>query len=299
MKKNKKAALVMTGVKKFMLTMKLCVIILLISVASVTANSGYSQSTKLTLNLKDATVRDVFDQIEQTSEFIFVFYDDIVDLDRRVNIDVEGATVDKILEKVFESTDNTFVIFDRQIVIASKGTNIIAPDETNPGNTISSQPQRKEINGRLTDMKGQPLPGVTVLLKGTTVGITTGNDGRYVLLVPNDAKTLVFSFVGMAPQELEIGNQTTINVVMVEETFGIDEVVVVGYGTVKKSDITGSLTSVNEKTIKERPVQNLIQALQGKAAGIDITSNIKPGELPQIVIRGTLHFCFQQPIVCI
>lgn len=286
MKKNKKMGPVQTGTKKIMLTMKLCILILLISVASVTANSSYSQSTKLTLNLKDIAVRDVFDQIERSSEFIFVYYDDIVDLNRKVNIDVEDATVDKILEKVFESSDNTFVIFDRQIVIASKKTNAVL-DNSDPGNTISPQPQEKEIRGQVTDSKGVPLPGVTVLLKGTTIGITTGNDGRYILKVPNDAKTLVFSFVGMASKEIEIGSQSSINTSLTEDIIGIDEVVVVGYGTMKKSDVTGSLTSISEQTIKERPVQNLLQALQGKAAGIDITSNIKPGELPSIIIRGT------------
>jgi TonB-linked SusC/RagA family outer membrane protein len=152
-------------------------------------------------------------------------------------------------------------------------------------NTSGQQPTRM-VRGSVTDKSGQPLPGVSVVVKGTTIGITTDVNGNFSLSIPATANTLSVSFVGMKPQEITIGNRTDLSIVLEEETIGIEEVVVVGYGTVKKSDVTGALTRVTSETILERPVQNVIQALQGKASGIDITSNIKPGELPSIVIRG-------------
>ncbi len=151
---------------------------------------------------------------------------------------------------------------------------------------ISAQEGTRRISGTVRAIDNQPLPGVTVKIKETTSGTTTDQSGNYVLNVEPSARTLVFSFIGMSPQEITIGNQTKIDVVLQESAVGLNEVVVVGYGTAKKSDVTGSLTSVSEKTLQERPVQNVIQALQGKASGVDITSNIKPGELPPVTIRG-------------
>lgn len=151
---------------------------------------------------------------------------------------------------------------------------------------VSAQEGTRRISGAVRTIDNEPLPGVTVKVKETVTGIPTDQAGNYVLNVGPSARTLVFSFIGMSTQEIIIGNQTRIDVVLEESAIGLDEVVVVGYGTVKKSDVTGSLTRVSEKTLSERPVQNVIQALQGKATGVDITSNIKPGELPPVTIRG-------------
>jgi TonB-linked SusC/RagA family outer membrane protein len=150
----------------------------------------------------------------------------------------------------------------------------------------TAQEGTRRILGTIKTINNEPLPGVTVKVKETVAGTITDAAGNYILNVDASARTLVFSFIGMGTQEITIGNQTKIDIVMVESAVGLNEVVVVGYGTVKKSDVTGALTSVTEKTLRERPVQNVIQALQGKATGVDITSNIKPGELPPVTIRG-------------
>ncbi|HPT31027.1 MAG TPA: TonB-dependent receptor [Prolixibacteraceae bacterium] len=147
--------------------------------------------------------------------------------------------------------------------------------------------QQKNIRGTVTDQSGQPLPGVSIVVKGTTIGTTTDVNGKFSLNTPSNAVSLSVSFVGMVPQEIPIGNQTSFDIVMQEASIGLEEVVAIGYGTVKKSDVTGALTSVSEKTIKERPLQNAVQAIQGKAAGVDIVSNLRPGEVASISIRGT------------
>ncbi|WP_426059813.1 SusC/RagA family TonB-linked outer membrane protein [Hymenobacter sp. B1770] len=142
------------------------------------------------------------------------------------------------------------------------------------------------VSGKITSSEGE-LPGVTVLLKGTTVGTATGGDGTYSLNVPNRQGTLVFSFVGYATQEVPIDGRSQVSIVMSTDAKALGEVVVVGYGTQKKSDVTGALSSVSEGQIQQVTTQNLTQALQGRAAGVDVAGgNFRPGEVPAIRIRG-------------
>ncbi|HEX8325973.1 MAG TPA: TonB-dependent receptor [Hymenobacter sp.] len=142
------------------------------------------------------------------------------------------------------------------------------------------------VTGKITSAEG-PLPGVTVLLKGTTDGTATGVDGGYTINVPNRQGTLVFSFVGFATQEVSIDGRSEVSVVMSADAKALGEVVVVGYGEQKKSDVTGALSSVSEGQIQQVTTQNLTQALQGRAAGVDVAgSNFRPGEVPAIRIRG-------------
>ena len=152
--------------------------------------------------------------------------------------------------------------------------------------TISSAIAQKEVTGKVTDDTGQPLPGVTIIVKGTTNGTISVSDGSYsVSKVPDDA-VLVFSFIGMLTQEITVGNQTNINVKMIAQTIGLDEVVAIGYGVQKKSDVTGALVRVTAEELTSRPVKNAIEAMQGKAAGVDVTSNERPGTVGSITIRG-------------
>ncbi|HET9505429.1 MAG TPA: TonB-dependent receptor [Hymenobacter sp.] len=147
---------------------------------------------------------------------------------------------------------------------------------------------RVTITGKVTSADGkEELPGVTVLLKGTNNGTGTGPDGSYTLQVPATGGTLIFSYVGYATQEVQIAGQSVVNVRLQGEAKGLDEVVVVGYGSQKKSDVTGALSSVSAKEIQQVQTQNLTQALQGRAAGVDVAGgNFRPGEVPSIRIRG-------------
>lgn len=143
------------------------------------------------------------------------------------------------------------------------------------------------INGKVTSESGEPLPGVSIIKKGTTDGTISDVNGKYKLEDVTTNDILVFSFIGMKPREVTVGNQTSINVTMIEETIGVDEVIVVGYGTQKKSDITGSVTSVSKERLDKIPVTNVMQAVQGSVSGVAITqiSSI-PGESPEIIVRG-------------
>jgi TonB-linked SusC/RagA family outer membrane protein len=149
------------------------------------------------------------------------------------------------------------------------------------------QQQTKVVSGKVTDESMQAVPGASVIVKGTTIGVVTDMDGKFNLKVPESAKILIISFVGMIPQELPIGDKTTFNVTLVPETIGIDEVVAVGYGTVRKKDLTGSVSSVTSAKLAERSSFSAAQAMQGKAAGVVVQqSNAAPGADARVMIRG-------------
>ena len=156
-----------------------------------------------------------------------------------------------------------------------------------PENLTSEQQQTKSITGTVTDDTNQALPGASVVVKGTTIGIITDMDGKFTLKVPESAKTLVISFVGMVSQELQIGTKTSFNVILVSETIGLEEVVAVGYGTVRKKDLTGSVSSVTSGKLAERSSFSAAQAMQGKAAGVVVQQqNSAPGADAKVMIRG-------------
>ena len=281
--------------KKFLLIMKLCSLILLISLTTASAKTSYSQTTKFTLDLEHVTVKQLFDKIESSSEFIFVYYDNIIDLNKEVTVNANNETVEEILDQAFKTTDNTYKVFERQIVITKKETS-----ESDMEAMLSQQPQKKQIKGRVTDEQGAPLPGVSVIVKGSTVGIATDTEGNFNLQIPNEAKTLVFSFIGMKTQEFSIGNQSNILVKLASETVGINEVVAVGYSTVTRKNVASAITKISDKEIVGLSVTDVRQVLQGKMAGVQVTNNGgDPGAGARVIIRGMGSFTNSDPLFVI
>ena len=254
--------------------MKLTITLLLFVILTATAGSTYSQSTSITLKMQDASLVDVFREIERTSEFGFFFKSEEIDLNKRVSIDLKNVSIEEILKKIL--MDNyDYRILDKNIVVTR-------------GNFSTTEVQQgKSVSGKVTDSSGASLPGVSVVLQGTTNGVITDNNGNYSLSnIPENA-TLQFSFVGMKGQEVVVGNMATINVILAEETIGIDEVVAIGYGTMKKSDLTGSVSTINNTELTQRAITQLGQGLQGKVAGVQITQpSGAPGKAPIVRIRG-------------
>lgn len=145
----------------------------------------------------------------------------------------------------------------------------------------------QDISGVVRDAMGEPIIGASVQVKGTQTGSVTDLNGSFTLKNVKPGQSVIVSYVGFMPQTVKVGSQKTITFVLKEDSQSLDELVVVGYGTQKKSDVTGALTRVDEKVLNERPVSNAFEALQGKAAGVDITTNERPGELGSILIRGS------------
>lgn len=260
---------------KFLKIMKVLTFVLLVGVLQVSALS-YSQNAKLSLNLQNVSIKQVLAKIEDQSEFRFFYSDSKINVERIVDVDVRNKPVEDILQKVFENSGVEFKIVGRQILIS------------NSDERFDISQQLRSVSGKVKDSSGNSLPGVSVVLKGSTNGSITDENGSYLLSnVPEDA-TLQFSFVGMKSHEVKIGTQTTINVVLLEETIGIEEVVAIGYGIQKKSDVTGAVISLSEEEIKSSPVIDAAMAIQGRAAGVQVMNNShQPGGNVSITIRGT------------
>ena len=256
------------GIKKLLMIMKLSLILVFITVLQVSANV-YSQ-TSVTLDMKDKPIRDVLKTIEQQTEIRFFFSDDLLAMNDLIDVKAENRNIINVLDDLFLKSPLTYKAYENNLIVIV------------PKNFL----QQRRITGIISDKAGIPLPGVNVRATGTAVGVISDADGKYSIDVPVDAKTLTFTFVGMETQEIEIGDRTQVNITMAESAIGLEEVVVIGYGTQRKSDITGSVVSVSNEQITNRPVTNVFQALQGKAAGVDITTSLRPGTLGSISIRG-------------
>jgi len=278
--------------KKIILKMKLLTLLLLVTVATVTANNSYSQQTKFSMKLENVTVGQVFDKIERTSEFIFIYSEKSVDVNRKVNVDVEDENVTSILDQLFNGTNNRYEIHDRQIMILSSDQKELKP--LNKAENVTSeaqQPQKKTFSGVVKDSNGAALPGVSVVVKGTTTGTITDENGKFSFIIPFETKALVFSFVGMQAKELSIEGKSSIDVVLEENSQKLDEMVVVAFGKQKKTDMVGSVTSIKPADLKI-PASNLTTALAGQASGvISYQLSGEPGQdNASFFIRGVTSF---------
>ncbi len=264
------------GLKKLFRIMKLTTLLVLISMVSVFANKTYSQSKMLNLNMEKVTVREVLSEIEDQSEFHFMYSGKVIDVNRLVSIKVQDVNIDEALKSLFADTKVDYKIKDRLILLTIPESDSSAPSQ-----------QQKSVTGRVTDASGIALPGVTVAIKGQTKGTITDGDGTFTLVNVPANSTLSFSFVGMKTQEIAISGKSDINVILIEETTAIEEVVAVGYGSVKKSDLTGSVASVSSKTFLDQPTSSVNSVLTGRAPGVTVRRmNGAPGEGSTIRIRG-------------
>ncbi len=274
--------------QKILLTMRLTLFLLVMSIMSA-YSASYAQKTKLNLSVQNGQVKDVLAEIESQSEFFFMYDNNQVNVEREVSLEAKAENIDMVLERLFDGSNVNYKVVNKQIVLFP---------ETGSGN--SSQ-QGGTVKGKVTDGTSAPLPGVAVIVKGTTIGTVTDIDGNYTISnVPQNA-VLQFKFVGMKPQEIPVGNQNSINVTLQDETVGIEEVVAIGYGTAKKRDVTGAVGSVRAETIvRSNPVQPA-KALQGQLAGVNVNKvNSRPGSDYTIDIRGVHSISFSsEPLVVI
>ena len=266
----------------FFRLMKLTTLFLLIGIMQLSA-SVYSQTTKLTIDMRNSRVVDVLEAIEKQSEFRFAYSSELIDMERRVSVDLNRKSIDEILSALFRGTNVKYVLYDRHIMLYPKEMDVVKSDVRN----IISDFQKRTISGKVTDVNNQPLPGVTVIVKGTTNGTVTNVDGEYMLTnIPPDG-VLQFSFVGMRSQEIAVVGKTEINVKMIEETIGLEEVVAVGYGTQSKKKVTSSVSEVDMTGLRETPAAMSGQALQGRVPGVVVQDiNGAPGASPAILIQG-------------
>ncbi len=296
MKKNSNRKTIALSLWKKLRIMRYTLFFTMVCLSQVFAINLYSQQTRFNLSMSNARLGNVLDEIENQSEYYFLFNQQQIDLNRVVNVSVKDKSVNDLLNVLFSGTDIRYVISDRQIVL-TKG---------NQDNFSPVGQQKPKVRGKVTESNGGPLPGVTVIAKGSSVGTITDVNGDYTLEVPPGTEQLVFSFIGMRTVEQSISSRQVINVSMEADVIGLEEVVAVGYGTMKKNDLTGAIAQVKvDKLEKEHPgsVQDL---LRGNVPGLNIgispnakgggnmevrgLRSLKANNSPLLVVEGVIFF---------
>ena len=271
---NNQRIVVSLNLKRTIKIMKLTVLMLAVCLSSVVA-STYAQTATLNVSAKNETLEKVLKQIEKQSEFLFFYNLEEINKNEKISINEKNANIQTVLDAIAAKTGLKYTIKDRHIVLTS---------EAAPASTATTQQNRK-VTGTVSDAFG-PVAGANVIQKGTTNGTTTDMDGNFSIEVPANA-TLQISFIGYIPQDIVVKNQNVINVLLKEDTQALEEVVVVGYGTMKKKDMTGAVASVKMDDTPVATVSTVSHALAGKAAGLQVsTISAQPGGQSTFRIRG-------------
>jgi len=257
--------------------MKLIIFIMIISLSGLFASETYSQDTKLSLKVEKVSLENFLIDIENQSEFRF-FYNGEINVKKKISGNFNNKKISEILDAVKEKAGIQYEIKGRQIILSPISEYSI----------VKSMQQQKKIDGKVTDSSGSPLPGVTVLIEGTTIGTITDSDGKYSLTKISPNAILTFSFIGMKSQKMFVAGKNQINVTMEDSSTGIDEVVAIGYGSVKKQNLTGSISRVRSDAFENRTITRVGEALSGKLAGVlaQQTGGGRPGQALTIKIRG-------------
>lgn len=253
--------------------MRLKILLTFICLWGVVALS-YSQTKSLSLDIKNGTIAEIIKEIEKQSNFTFVYNVNDLDLNKRLTLSVKNKPIEEVLKLVFDDNSLSYVNTDHHITIYKKNSPQ-APQQTT-----------RRISGTVKDTTGDAIIGANVMVKGTSTGTVTDIDGKFSMEVPSGS-TLQFSYIGYNTQEVSIGNQNTIDIRLSEDTKLLDEVVVVGYGTQRKGELTSSISSVKSESFQQGFVQDAAQLLQGKVAGLGIALNSgDPTATTQITLRG-------------
>lgn len=278
MKKSVSIARARQALKKPLLIMKLT---LLLTVCCVFQSLANVNGQTVTLAVQDVEISKVLTTIEKQGNFRFLYNSRLKDLQTKVNINFSQAEITEVLASLFSGTTLSFIRLENNL-IAIRSENAEAP-------------QDNKITGRITSDAGEALNGVSVTIKGTSRGTVTDNNGNFSLVVPDNA-TLVISAVGYETQELAVNKQTVFAIKLVQSQKKLDEVVVIGYGTASKRDLTGSITKILGKEVADRPNTNPVASLQGKVAGLSVVNSGTPGAEPDIRIRGTVSIGGVKPL---
>lgn len=260
--------------RKMLKIMKLCIVLTLVCVFKVSA-SVYSQNTRFNMELQNVSIEKVFEEIKQQSNYTFFYDDKGISNIKNLSISTKNATAEKILDKCLAGTNYSYKIIDSTIVLFKT-----AKKEKKPKENI--------IKGKVTDEKGNPLPGVTIILDGTAAGTATNVKGEFNFTLPVKKGVLIFSFIGYKTKRINFEAGKPLNIKLIEEVANLDEVTVVAYGEVSKREMTGAVSVVKTEALKGIPSPSINNLLQGRVAGMDVTniSAAPGGGGTQITIRG-------------
>ncbi|WP_229201330.1 SusC/RagA family TonB-linked outer membrane protein [Arcticibacterium luteifluviistationis] len=242
---------------------------------------------KVTITLNQTSLIDALQEIEEKTGVKFSYNSRMTELNEKVNLTAEDEALSSVLTKTLKPLGVSYILISNRIVLRKIAKGQATLKESFGGiNYVLPEKILQTVSGTVKDDTGETLPGVSIVVKGTTNGTTTDIDGSFTLNVPTKSSVLVFSFVGYLAQEVTVGNQSQINVNLKLDTQALDEVVVVGYGTAKKKDLTGAVSSVNIEDTRLQPNTNASQILRGTTAGVQVIDNGRPGQAGSIRIRG-------------
>lgn len=264
----------------------------LLPIAEMNGTTTYAQSVQFSFSLSNSTVKEVLEQIENESEFVFVYYENTFDPSKKVSINANGKEVDEILDEVFAGQGVSYEINDRQVILKKE-------EATSTSSKAVHQQETKKIQGLVKDIFGEPIIGASVVIKGTTNGTITGLDGEFSLNNVEKGSVIQVSFIGYQTQEIAWNGQP-LTLTLKEDSRQLEEVIVVGFGTQKKENLTGSVSQVSmDEVLGDRPVTSAAAALQGAMPGLTIGGGSGPGQSKSFNIRGTLSINGGSPLVLI
>ena len=272
---------------KIPLAMRITLLLLCLFAFQLHSELTYSQQTKISLNMKNSSIEKILQTIEEKSEFYFLYNSKLIDVDRKTDIRVKEESIASILNRLFNKEDVEYEVQGTQIILHPKEMNRFATQLI----ADAQQQQKKQITGKITDEKSEPIIGANIVEKGTTNGTVTDIGGNFSLKVEEGA-VLYISYIGYLDQEINTVGRTAIDVILQEDTKTLEELVVVGYGIQKKVNVVGSIATVDGKELDGRAQSSVISSLTGKMPGVTITqAGGRPGEqIGTIRVRGIGSF---------
>ncbi|MHA4809200.1 TonB-dependent receptor [Flavitalea flava] len=266
------------AVKKALLIMKLTFLLMFAALLQVSAN--VNGQGKVSLKLNQVEISKGLNSIERQGTYRFLYNSRLEAIRKKITIDVTDSEIKDVLKGMFIGTDLSYKILDNNLIVVLS-------------NTLALQDIK--ITGRITGENGEPLSGVSVTVKGTSHGTTTDNTGNFTLTVPEKSR-IVISYIGYQSQDIAVNSQSVINIKLSSSNRTMDEVVVIGYGTASKRDLTGSIAKISGKDVADKPNTNPIASLQGAVAGLSVVNSGNLGKSPDIRIRGTISIGSVSPL---
>ncbi len=253
----------------------------------------YAQANVLHTQFVDRSISEVLSDIEKNTNYNFLYNNAQLDTTRKVSVNAQNKNVFEVLDEMFKGTNIAYRVLDNNIVLYDKKNGY---DDTKAS---VSEANGTTVSGRVVDSEGEGIVGVTVMVNGTSNGTMTDLDGNFQLSKVDPSSTLRISCIGYKPETRKINGQKFLKILLADDSQQLDEVVVIGYGTVKKKDLTGAVSVVDKKSMSEVPTTSVLEAMSGTVPGIDISMNGRPGDVGFATIRGISNFTNNTPLYVI
>lgn len=281
-------------INHFLLIMRTTIFLLFTCVFCSMAELSYTQNARVTINKRNATIKEILNEIEKQTDYLFI-YNDEINANEKVSVKAKQEAVSSVLNSMLKDKDMKYSMEGNHIILSTNKNE--SPENQIEANT--QQQQKKRISGTVLDENGQPIIGANIVEVGTTNGTVTDVDGNFSLNVDENA-TIHISYIGYLEQDINTAGKTSFNITLLEDTQALEEVVVIGYGTARKIDLTGSISSLGGDRLRMKSTPQLSSQMQGQMAGVQITrSSGDPSAGATIRVRGITTMSTNDPLVIV